>query len=54
MSRHPFAPDVFALGMFAFGLVLLLFPAMRVAGLAALSCSVAYWLVMTALTKLRR
>ena len=47
MSRRPFTPDLFTVGMMVLGLVLLLLPAMRVAGLlVALIASVAYWLVM--------
>jgi hypothetical protein len=49
MSRRPFKPDLFTVGMMALGLVLLVFPAMRVASLVALIASVAYWLVMGAL-----
>ena len=49
MNRRPFTPDLFAVGMMGLGLVLLVFPAMRVAGLVALIASAAYWLVMGAL-----
>ena len=49
MSRRPFTPDFFTFGIMALGVVLLLFPAMRVSGLVALIGGVAYWLVMGAL-----
>ena len=54
MKRRSFAPDPFAIGMFLFGLLLLIFPAMRVAGLIALVCAVLYWLVMGLLKASRR
>jgi len=46
MSRRPFAPDTFALAMLVFGLVLFLFPLMRVAALVAVVAAVAYWLII--------
>jgi hypothetical protein len=54
MKRRSFAPDPFAMGMFLFGLLLLILPAMRVAGLVALVCDVLYWLVMGLLKASRR
>ena len=54
MDRRPFAPDPFALGMLAFGLLLLLLPLMRVAALVAISAAVAYWLVIAVLRSTRK
>jgi uncharacterized membrane protein HdeD (DUF308 family) len=54
MKRRSFAPDLFAVAMFGFGLVLLIFPALRVAALVALLCAALYWLLMGLLNTLRR
>ena len=45
------APTVspFALGLLALGLFLMIFPAMRVAGIISLILGVSYWLLMAAL-----
>jgi hypothetical protein len=54
MSKQPLAPDGFAVGLLLLGVVLLLFPAMRVAGVVALGLAVSYWVLMSLLKSLRR
>lgn len=54
MHRRPFAPDTFVIGLLGLGLLLLLFPLMRVAALIALSSAVAYWITMGVIKTSRR
>ena len=54
MQQRPFAPDAFAMGLLGLGLLLLLFPLMRVAALVALVSAVAYWLIMGVIKTARR
>jgi hypothetical protein len=46
--------DSLALAMLVFGVLLLIFPAMRVPGLMALVAAAAYWLTMSVLSFARR
>ena len=54
MKRSSYVPDGFAVALALLGVVLLLFPSLRVAGALALLLAVAYWLLMTALRLVRR
>ena len=53
MFNRRFRPDSFTLGMAALGAMLLVFPALRIAGLIALTAAGSYWLLMALLNSMR-
>ena len=54
MKRSPFLPDSFVLCLGIFGILLLMFPSLRVAGVLALLLAAVYWLLMIVLTLVQR
>jgi hypothetical protein len=54
MKHRLFAVDTFPVGLTVLGMVLLVFPSLRVAGVIAVLLAVAYWLMMVALRLMRR
>jgi len=54
MKPSPFVPEPFALGLLALGVVLMVFPSLRVAGAIAAILAVVYWLLMIVLKSKRR
>lgn len=54
MKRSAFATDPFAVGLGILGVVLLVFPSLRVAGALALMLAAVYWLLMIVLRLARR
>ena len=46
MQKAIFRPDDFAIGLFAFGFVMLFLPMLLMPGLIAMFAAVAYWLAM--------
>lgn len=49
-----FTPDRFSMGLVSVGLVLVMFPSLRVAGLLALLLAAVYWLLMIVLRLSKR
>jgi preprotein translocase subunit SecD len=49
MRSTAFRPDGFAIGLFAFGVVMLFVPLMLMPGVIAIVSAVSYWLIMMAL-----
>jgi hypothetical protein len=54
MKRNSFAPDAYALGLAVFGLVLLVFPSLRVAGSISIILALVYSLLIAVLRLVRR
>ena len=54
MKSRPLVPDLFSIGMLVLGVVLLVFPPLRVAGLLAVVLAVAYWFIIAVMKFARR
>ena len=54
MKTNPFVPSAFPLGLFTLGIILLVFPPLRIAGMLAMILAVLYCLLHAALVLFRR
>jgi hypothetical protein len=54
MRLRRFLPDLFTVGMLVLGVILMVFPSLRVAGLISVSLAMIYWLLMAVLRAAQR